>query len=216
MLRHVAVFVQLDCEFQRSLSHIEKDIAESAKQRAAPLAVAIIDIDHFKRINDSGGHLAGDEVLRALGANLKGRIRASDSLGRYGGEEFLLVVPGAPTQAPFLPLERLQRAIAEIPFAYAGTAIKVTASFEYYRHGGGRRGFSWELPRRLSPCSPSPVAGACANSRRISGNSNARKKSTRHYGYAPRATPSPGCGTALPSSKYSRVRSNLEAQMRQL
>jgi len=102
---------------------------KSAKQHATPLAVAIIDIDHFKQINDTRGHLAGDEVLRTLGAKLIGRVRASDSLGRYGGEEFLLVVPGAPTQAPFLPLERMQRAIAEIPFTYAGSDIKVTASF---------------------------------------------------------------------------------------
>jgi len=102
---------------------------KSAKQHATPLAVAIIDVDYFKRINDSRGHLAGDEVLRTLGANLIGRVRASDSLGRYGGEEFLLVVPGAPIQTPFLPLERLQRDIAEIPFTYAGSAIKVTASF---------------------------------------------------------------------------------------
>ena len=94
-----------------------------------PLAVAIIDIDHFKSINDTRGHLAGDEVLRTLGAKLSSRIRSADALGRYGGEEFLLVVPGATQQLPFLPLERLQRAVAEIPFIYAGSAIKVTASF---------------------------------------------------------------------------------------
>jgi diguanylate cyclase (GGDEF)-like protein len=102
---------------------------ESARQRATTLAVAIIDIDHFKRINDTRGHLAGDEVLRTLGAKLIKRVRAADALGRYGGEEFLLVVPGAPKQAPFLPLERLQRAVAEIRFTYAGEDIKVTASF---------------------------------------------------------------------------------------
>ena len=100
-----------------------------AKERATPLAVAIIDIDHFKRINDSRGHLAGDEVLRTLGKKLMSRVRSSDSLGRYGGEEFLLVVPGAPEQSPFLPLERLQRAIAAVPVAFAGSAINVTASF---------------------------------------------------------------------------------------
>ncbi len=50
--------------------------------------------------------MAGDEVLRTLGAKLTGRVRATDFLGRYGGEEFLLVMPGAPTQTPFLPFER--------------------------------------------------------------------------------------------------------------
>jgi diguanylate cyclase (GGDEF)-like protein len=102
---------------------------EVARQRLTPLAVALIDIDHFKRINDGRGHLCGDEVLRTLGTQLVGRIRTSDSLGRYGGEEFLLVVPGAPRQRPFLPLERLRRAIADIPFSYEGSPVRVTASF---------------------------------------------------------------------------------------
>jgi diguanylate cyclase (GGDEF)-like protein len=101
---------------------------QSARQHGTPLALAIIDVDHFKRINDTRGHLAGDEVLRTLGAKLRPRIRSTDALGRYGGEEFLLVVPGATVQRPFLPLERLQRAISEIPFSYAGSPIKVTAS----------------------------------------------------------------------------------------
>ena len=102
---------------------------ESSRQHGTPLAVAIIDVDHFKRINDTRGHLAGDEVLRTLGSKLGSRIRGADALGRYGGEEFLLVVPGATMQRPFLPLERLQRAISEIPFSHAGSPIKVTASF---------------------------------------------------------------------------------------
>lgn len=100
-----------------------------AKKRGTPLAVAIIDIDHFKRINDTRGHLAGDAVLRTLGSKLVSRIRSSDALGRYGGEEFLLIAPGAPEQTPFLPLERLHRAIAEAPVAHEGLPIKVTASF---------------------------------------------------------------------------------------
>jgi diguanylate cyclase (GGDEF)-like protein len=109
---------------------------QSSRQSGAALAVAIIDVDHFKSINDTRGHLAGDEVLRTLGAKLKDRIRSADALGRYGGEEFLLVVPGATRQRPFLPLERLQRAIAEIPFSYAGSPIKVTASFGVAWLGG--------------------------------------------------------------------------------
>jgi diguanylate cyclase (GGDEF)-like protein len=102
---------------------------QSSRERGTPLAVALIDIDHFKSINDTRGHLAGDEALRILGAQLKSRVRAADALGRYGGEEFLLVVPGAIRQRPFAPLERLQETIAEIPIAYGGSAIKVTASF---------------------------------------------------------------------------------------
>lgn len=102
---------------------------ELANQQSTPLAVAIIDIDHFKHINDTRGHLGGDEVLRTLGAKLTSKIRAADSLGRYGGEEFLLVVPGVPAQRPFLPLERLRRIIARLPFSFNGAPISVTASF---------------------------------------------------------------------------------------
>ncbi len=102
---------------------------DSARKSGTPLAIALMDIDHFKRINDTRGHLAGDEVLRTLGEKLANKIRATDSLGRFGGEEFLLVLPVTPRQAPFLPLERLHRAIAEIPVIHEGVSIKVTASF---------------------------------------------------------------------------------------
>jgi diguanylate cyclase (GGDEF)-like protein len=102
---------------------------QSCGEHGTSLAVAIIDIDHFKSINDSRGHLAGDEVLRTLGAKLQRRIRGDDALGRYGGEEFLLVMPGAASQRPFVPLECLKQSIAEIPFIYAGSSIRVTTSF---------------------------------------------------------------------------------------
>src|SRR5262249_35464356 len=96
---------------------------ESARKLNAPVAVVLIDVDHFKRINDTHGHLCGDAVLRMLTAQLSARVRVADSLGRFGGEEFLLVLPGAPQQRPFLPLERLRRSIAEIPFAHEGVQL---------------------------------------------------------------------------------------------
>jgi diguanylate cyclase (GGDEF)-like protein len=102
---------------------------ESARQFSTSLAIVLIDVDHFKRINDTYGHLCGDAVLRVLSTQVTARVRVTDSLGRYGGEEFLLVVPGAPQQRPFLPLERLRRSIAEIPFSHDGLLINVTASF---------------------------------------------------------------------------------------
>jgi diguanylate cyclase (GGDEF)-like protein len=102
---------------------------ETARELSTPLAVVLVDVDHFKRINDTYGHLCGDAVLRMLSTQLSARVRATDSLGRFGGEEFLLVVPGAPQQRPFLPLERLRRSIAEIPFSHDGLIINVTASF---------------------------------------------------------------------------------------
>ncbi len=102
---------------------------DAARGSAAPLAVTIIDVDHFKRINDTYGHLGGDEVLRTLGARLARNIRGRDALGRYGGEELLLVLPEASQQCPFLPVERLRQVVAETPFPYDGSLINVTASF---------------------------------------------------------------------------------------
>lgn len=102
---------------------------ETAKARSRPLAVALIDIDHFKRVNDTMGHLTGDLVLRSIAEHVMKGIRTGDSLGRYGGEELLLVLPEATQQKPFLPIERLQRAIAKIPFVHDGTRFHVTASF---------------------------------------------------------------------------------------
>jgi diguanylate cyclase (GGDEF)-like protein len=64
-----------------------------------------------------------------LSTQLSSRVRVADSLGRFGGEEFLLVLPGAPLQVPFLPLERLRRSISEIPLSHEDVVITVTASF---------------------------------------------------------------------------------------
>ncbi|MBF4213407.1 GGDEF domain-containing protein, partial [Pseudomonas donghuensis] len=78
-----------------------------ARQQQASLAVAMIDIDHFKRINDLYGHLAGDEVLCHCVRQLQQRLRKGDSLGRYGGEEFLLLLPGSDRSGAMAALQGL-------------------------------------------------------------------------------------------------------------
>ena len=85
------------------------DTATRSSAPAAPLTIALIDLDHFKQINDTLGHDAGDDVLRHLGRELTGAIRNTDRAGRVGGEEFLLVMPGTGTEAGWRALQRFRR-----------------------------------------------------------------------------------------------------------
>lgn len=90
-----------------------------------PLCVLILDVDHFKQINDTYGHAAGDGVLQELAALLKSRLRAADSLARWGGEEFVVLCPNTRRSTAALLAERLRRLIAQASFPVVG---KVTAS----------------------------------------------------------------------------------------
>ena len=91
-----------------------------------PLAVIMADIDHFKNINDTHGHLAGDDVLREMTRRMGGAIMVHDSLGRYGGEEFLIVAPGCSTQDAGVQAERLRTCISEQPIVANDVSIAVT------------------------------------------------------------------------------------------
>jgi len=107
-----------------SVAHLHQ-LAIRDKQ---PLLLLMMDIDHFKSINDQYGHAAGDRVLQELGAILKQIIRGSDLVGRIGGEEFLLCLyKGTTTEAGHL-VQRLQQAIREKDISFNGRAIKVTLS----------------------------------------------------------------------------------------
>lgn len=82
---------------------------DTAARAANPLTIALIDLDHFKQINDTLGHDAGDEVLRHLGRELAGAFRNTDRAGRVGGEEFLLVMPGTHIEAGWRAVQRFRR-----------------------------------------------------------------------------------------------------------
>jgi two-component system cell cycle response regulator len=88
---------------------------ERANRYDRHLAVAILDIDHFKRINDSHGHAVGDEVLRHVAGLLRSHVRAVDALGRYGGEEFLLIMPETDIPGGVASAENLRRAVGREP-----------------------------------------------------------------------------------------------------
>ena len=107
--------------------HYVQEWFDQELQRAArhqrPVGVIVIDIDHFKRVNDSFGHEAGDEVLKALGALLKRGIRGSDVACRHGGEEFLLLMPESALEGTLGKAEELRREVQRLQLEYHGRPI---------------------------------------------------------------------------------------------
>src|SRR6476620_2425123 len=97
-------------------SHIVT-LVEQANARSKPLTVLVLDIDYFKSINDTHGHDAGDDVLREFSIRVKKSIRGIDLACRYGGEEFVIVMPETDMAVAALVAERLRRSIAGEPFA---------------------------------------------------------------------------------------------------
>jgi len=100
----------------------------AAKNSPIDVCVAMIDIDHFKRVNDTYGHQVGDQVIRSLAWLLKGRLRATDIVCRYGGEEFLVVLRNTDAAAAVAVLERIREDFASMPHGNEGAAIRATFS----------------------------------------------------------------------------------------
>jgi diguanylate cyclase (GGDEF)-like protein len=101
---------------------------ERARRAGTPLAFAMIDVDHFKQINDVHGHLAGDEVLRHFVHSMEQRLRQSDSLGRYGGEEFLLLLPDTHADGALNLVGNLREFVAHSPAPFGDDGIPHTFS----------------------------------------------------------------------------------------
>ncbi|WP_296267228.1 diguanylate cyclase [Pseudomonas sp. UBA6562] len=92
------------------------------------LSMAILDLDHFKRINDGYGHLAGDKVLKLVANVLRKRLRGSDFMARFGGEEFVLLMPQTPLEQATRQLESLRAAVEACPFHFKGEPVTITTS----------------------------------------------------------------------------------------
>jgi two-component system cell cycle response regulator len=103
------------------------EIAYATRHRS-PLAVVIADIDHFKRVNDSYGHLVGDEVLKATAGTMRAALRTEDILARYGGEEFVVVARGVDLKGGVLLAERLRMITERRPVEIEGKTIARTIS----------------------------------------------------------------------------------------
>jgi diguanylate cyclase (GGDEF)-like protein len=106
---------------------LEDEITRAHRDQA-PCSVALIDLDWFKRINDAHGHPTGDEVLRTFAITTFANIRSIDKFGRYGGEEFLLLLPGTPNEAAARSLDRLRAIIAELDWSALSSGMTVTIS----------------------------------------------------------------------------------------
>ena len=106
---------------------LQRDI-DTAQRHEQALSVLMIDIDYFKRINDTYGHSAGDSVLVQVAQHIQQQLRTTDALFRYGGEEFLAVLPNTCSQHAALVAERLRESLELLVINYQGHAITVTAS----------------------------------------------------------------------------------------
>jgi diguanylate cyclase (GGDEF)-like protein len=109
------------------LEILRRELAR-ARREHSPVAVLMADLDHFKHVNDTYGHMAGDEVLRDAARRIQSGLRSYDAVGRYGGEEFLMVLPGCDCHAGAAQAERLRQALCGEPFHWGAANLRITCS----------------------------------------------------------------------------------------
>jgi diguanylate cyclase (GGDEF)-like protein len=113
---------------RRCIMRFLDDEVARAHRTTVPFSIALIDLDWFKRINDTFGHPIGDEVLRTFAITVFANIRGVDRFGRYGGEEFLLVLPDTPDDVALRLLDRLRQIIASLDWSAFSPGMRVTIS----------------------------------------------------------------------------------------
>jgi two-component system, cell cycle response regulator len=130
MLKYIGLTDSLTGVYNRR--YIDRRLREEigrARRQAYKISVMYIDIDHFKAVNDGVGHQGGDEVLREVSARIKAELRLSDALGRFGGEEFVVLLIDAELESATLVAERIRASIAGAPFELmSGASLTVTVS----------------------------------------------------------------------------------------
>lgn len=109
------------------MARLREEIAR-CRREDRPLSCLMLDVDHFKAVNDRHGHLVGDDVLRLLAERIGGEVRSSDVTARYGGEEFVMLLPGTDLESAQALAERIRVTVAERPFESDGLELTVTVS----------------------------------------------------------------------------------------
>jgi diguanylate cyclase (GGDEF)-like protein len=112
----------------KGLEVLEYEMAR-AKRYQWPLSIILLDVDAFKNINDTHGHLAGDHILKAVANTARETVRTVDTLIRWGGEEFVVLLPDTELEEALQVAERLREAIAKVPISVSNTELNITASF---------------------------------------------------------------------------------------
>ena len=125
------------------LETLEREIGR-AQRHGRPLSLVMFDIDHFKKINDTHSHLAGDDVLRELGGTIRAQVRAEECFARYGGEEFVLVLPETAREGAVTVAEKVRAAVEAHRFSFEGAVIPVTISL-----GVAELGTEMKTPQHL-------------------------------------------------------------------
>lgn len=130
---------------RRALMDALQREVERSRRLGSPLSVVMIDLDHFKLVNDRFGHAMGDAVLRGVAGTLRAGIRAVDIAGRYGGEELCLVLPDTGAEGAVTLAETLRAAIAAQPYEEGAQSASVTASFGVAAFDKARHGSAEQL-----------------------------------------------------------------------
>jgi diguanylate cyclase (GGDEF)-like protein len=118
-----------DLPNRESYDEYVSEVIQRWKQNGKVFSLAVADIDHFKKINDTFGHLAGDKVLKKVAATFKTVIRSSDFIARFGGEEFVFIFENATSKPGLAIVEKLRKAVQDCQFVYRENNVDVTVSF---------------------------------------------------------------------------------------
>ncbi len=145
--RYQSVLQELNAELHHASTHdhltnlgnrqFMSECLKLVAEQPEPFSVVLIDIDHFKSVNDTHGHAGGDAALIAIAEVLKSKIRGGDAIARWGGEEFLMLFLGASLDIALANAERLRSSLEALKIDFANSEIRVTGSFGVCEHQAG-------------------------------------------------------------------------------